>query len=181
MTEPNAAAAQVGPGLLYWAPLGTAEPTSPTATFDAGWLKIGFTETGSKFTISRTVTDLLVAEQLDPLKIVTTARSIMAEFNMVEVTATNLSRAMNGGTTGTSGAFTTFQPGVTGSETRAMLLWVSDDQEEMWIFRQVIQVGAITRSNAKGALASYSCQFRAEIPNAGGAPFEVFELTSVRA
>jgi hypothetical protein len=181
MAEPNAAAAQVGPGTLYWAPLGTAEPTAPTATLDAAWLQIGFTETGSQFVVNRTVTDLLVAEQLDPIKVVTTARSITAEFNLAEMTAKHLQMVMNGGTLATSGSYTTFTPAATGAETRAMLLWISDDTQEMWLFRQVIQVGTITRQNRKGALATFTAQFRAEIPASNAAPFESWFLTSVRA
>jgi len=181
MAEPNAAAAQVGPGLIYWAPLGTAEPTSPTGTLDAAWAKVGFTETGSQFVINKTYTDLNVAEQLDPIKVVCTARTIMAEFALVEMTATNLLRVLNGGTIGASGSYTTFTPQVTGTETRAMLLWISDDLQEMWLFRQVVQVGTLTRQNRKGALATYTAQFRAEIPSSGAAPFETWDLTAVRA
>jgi hypothetical protein len=181
MTEPNSAAAQVGPGLIYWAPLGTAEPTTPTGSLDAAWAKVGFTETGSQLVINKTYTDLNVAEQLDPIRIVASARTIMFEFNMVEMTATNLLRVLNGGTIGASGIYTTFVPQVTGVETRAMLLWISDDQQEMIILRQVVQVGTITRQSRKAALATYTAQFRAEIPATGQPPVELWALTAVRA
>lgn len=181
MAEPNAASAQVGPGTLYWAPIGTAEPATPTATLDAAWLKIGFTEKGSTFGINKTMTDLNVAEQLDPLKIVTTGRTIMLDFAMAEMTATNLSRIMNGGTIATTGPYTTYTPAVTGVETRAMMLWISDAIDEMWLWRQVIQTGNISRANNRGALALFAASFRAEIPATGSAPFEAWFLTSTRA
>lgn len=181
MAEPNAAAVQVGSGLIYWAPLGTAEPTAPTGSFDTAWVKLGFTEAGSQFVFTPTVQDLNVGEQLDPIKIVETARTISAEFNLVEVTATNLQRVLNGGTLATTSGYTTFEPAATGSMTRAMLMWVSDASDEMWLFRQVIQVGTITRQNRKSALAMYTAQFRAEIPATGAAPIKVWETTAIRA
>jgi hypothetical protein len=181
MAEPSAAATQFGAGLIYMAPLGTAEPTGPTATLDAAWKPIGYTENGSQLVITPTVTDLNVGESLDPVHVVITARTIMFEWAFAEMTATNLQRALNGGTLGTSGGYTTYQPPATGAATRQMIAWISDTQDELWVFRQALQVGTVTRQNRKGALALYTAQFRIELPTSGAAPFEAWEITSIRA
>ena len=51
MARGNAAALGLGPGFLYFAPLGTPEPTdltTPWATVSASWVAIGYTEDGSE-------------------------------------------------------------------------------------------------------------------------------------
>jgi hypothetical protein len=181
MAEPNAAATQFGSGTIYYAPLGTAEPTGPTATFDAAWLKVGYTENGSQMVITPAVTDLMVGESLDPVHVVVTGRTAMFEFAFAEMTATNLQRVLNGGTLATTGAYTTYVPPATGAATRCMLMWVSDDLLELWVLRQCLQVGTITRQNRKANLALYTAQFRLEIPSSGLELFKVWEATSIRA
>jgi hypothetical protein len=181
-TEPNVKATRFGPGLIYWAPLGTAEPTTPTATLDAAWVKVGFTENGSQLVINHTVTDLVPGEVIDPVHVVLTARTAMFEFAFAEMTAANLQRILNGGTIGASGPYTTYTPpSSTPVQTRAMLLWIADDTAEMFLMRQVVQVGNVTRQNRKGALSLYTAQFRIEVPTSGSAMFEYWEDSTIAA
>src|SRR5215471_21291101 len=57
----DATTIDVGPGLLYIAPLGTAEPPDPTdASWPAAWIELGYTDDGSEFKVEPTVDDINV-------------------------------------------------------------------------------------------------------------------------
>lgn len=134
----------VGPGLLYVAPIGTAEPTTPTATPDEAWVAIGYTDTGNVFTANTTIENVEVAEELDPIRKLATRRDAMVEFAMAEFTATNLSIAFNGGQiTGPTGGYVSFEPPDLGDEQRLMLMWRDDYGEEQLVCRRVIQIGSL--------------------------------------
>lgn len=176
-----AAATRVGPGHLYFAPLGTAEPATPTATPDAAWRDLGYTEQGSTWGIDVTTQNITVEEEFEPLKIIVTARVSHMEFNLAEITQTNLQMALNSGTApATSGAYTTFEPPTVGDEVRGMLMWRSATSpiDEQIIFRQVLQVGAITAARRKANLTVFALRFNAEIPASGLKPWERWALTS---
>lgn len=92
---------KLGPGLLYLSPVGTAEPvdlTTPWATVAPAWVPLGYTSDGttSKYALATSPVD--VAEELQAIRIETTGVDVSVAFDMAEMTAMNLSRALNGGT-----------------------------------------------------------------------------------
>jgi hypothetical protein len=139
----------LGPGLLYIAALSSTEPTDLATGWPGAWTLLGYTEDGSKFTYTLTVGDVMVAEEFDPIKKVTTARQGLVEFSLAEMTATNLKRALNGGTIVSGGAFVTFTPPVPGAEVRTMLGFQSQDGLERWVWRQCLQGGAVALERRK--------------------------------
>lgn len=55
MANGDPTAVKVGPGTLYFGPVGAAEPTdltTPWATVDALWVPVGYTEEGHAATIT---------------------------------------------------------------------------------------------------------------------------------
>lgn len=104
-----------GPGVLWYAPLGTTEPTAIVGAWPAGWVHLGYTAEGHQATYGLTIADVEVAELLDPVRRVTTKRDIRVAFAAAELTIEHLKLALNGGTS--AGDITTFADGVTNSTT----------------------------------------------------------------
>jgi len=140
----DATTIDVGPGLLYIAPLGTAEPPDPTdASWPAAWIELGYTDDGSEFKVEPTVDDINVAEEKEPVKtIVSTVKSTLA-VSMAQITAFNFQVAMGGGTIVTATGYVTFQPPVAGTEKEVMLGWRALDLTESMIWRRCKSDGAL--------------------------------------
>lgn len=170
------AAVKVGPGLLYIAPLGTAEPTSASGALPSAWIAIGYTDAGSEFSFGTKFEDVNVAEELDPVKVVATGRMTGAKFEMAEITARNLYIAQNGGTIASPvGASVKFEPPDLGAEVRHMLAWQADDAQELVLLRRVLQIGSIAVPRRKApAKAVIPVEFRTEIPTDGSAIYAWF-------
>lgn len=165
-------AVRVGPGTLYTAPLGSTEPTDLATAWDAAWIELGYTDQGSTFTFNQTFEDVTVEEELDPLKTMQTARQVLIAFALAELTATNMQRALNGGTITSGTGIVTFEPPTVGEATELMLGWEADDALERWVFRQCTQVGSLElpRRKAPNKAILGGAQWRAVKP-AGAATF----------
>lgn len=178
-------AIQLGPGKLYTAPAGTADPTVTAAanliawTPAAPWVLIGYTSAGSQISFQIAADPVEVAEVLDPLYHKTTGRSGSVDFEMAEETVRNLTIAWNGGTVTNTGSgatgLWTYEPPLPGNETRNMIIWVSDDTQELWLIRQVFQTGNVTVARHKGAdKATLPVSMAIEAPATGLRPFKVW-------
>lgn len=173
---PSSANLSLGPGRLYVAPLGTAEPTDLVTPLPAVWSEVGYTSEGSEITYSMSADPVEVAESLDPLFNRTTSRSGTCAFAMAENTVRNLTLAFNGGTITTTGTgasqIFTYEPPQPGKEVRRMIVWQSEDGTERWILRQVFQAGDVTTARRKGATyATLPVSFALEAPATGLTPF----------
>lgn len=180
------------PGFLWWAPLGTAEPThavtgsvfSDALTSATGWIQLGATEEGHNFNFQTTFDTVTVAEILDPIKYVTTGRSGSVAFALSNFTMANVKRALNGGTVTTTGSgattMSTYVPPKLGAEVRSLLLWESQDFTERLLCYQVINTGQVSIARRKGAdNAALPIEFSLEVP-AGGDPFKYITAGTAR-
>lgn len=171
---------KVGPGLLYVAPLNTTEPTNlttPWATVSASWIPLGYTEEGHEATIEPSFEPIEVAEELEPIRYEETSREITVAFSAAEMTYTNMSRAINGGTITTTGVgaaqIVTFEPPALGSVTRLMIGWESNDATERWVFRDCTQTGSVAIARRKAPdKALIPMEFKVVSPSAGVRPFK---------
>lgn len=180
------------PGFLFWAPLGTAEPTNTVAgskftdAWPAGWVSVGATNEGSDFKADVKTENVTVAEFFDPIKIVTTERNASVSFAMTDFTLTKLKWAMNGGTlTLVSGTGATqlnkFEPPDPGTEVRAMIGWESLDSTLRLVCRQVFQSGTINPAFKKAPeKAVIAVEFRLEVP-AAAKPWAMYSAGTARA
>lgn len=167
----NPATIALGAGTLYIAPLGTPEPTNLATAWDEDWIDLGYTAEGSEFAYEITSAPVEVAEELDPVRIVTTGRNARVNFALAEITAANLKRALNGGTITSGTGIVTFDPPAIGTEVRTMLGFQSEDDQERWIFRQCLQSGSVAIARRKGAdKSTMPVSFALEKP-AGLQPF----------
>lgn len=163
----NPLAVRVGPGILKIAPIGTTEPTDLSAAWNAAWIDMGYTDTGSSFVFEATFEDVVVAEEYDPIATLQTTRTITVNFALAELTAENLSRAMNGGTVDTSAGVVKFEPPAAGDYTPVMLGWEADDGMERWVFRKAVQVGSVEIARRKAPdKATIPMSFRCSKPAA---------------
>jgi hypothetical protein len=171
------------PGFLFYAPLGTAEPTHAVTgsifsdTWAAAWVPLGPTEEGSTFNWQTSFDPVTVAELPDPVKMVSTGRTGSIAFALANFTLTNLKRVLNGGTVTTTGAttttMTTYTPPNLGAEGRCMIGFESQDATERLILRQVINTAQVTIARRKGSdNANLPVEFTLEAPATGLAPFE---------
>lgn len=160
---------EIGPGLLYVAPIGTTEPTTGSGALPSAWIAIGYTESGHTFTTETTVEAVEVAESLDPIKYVATKRLSKLDCAMVEMNVQKWAIACNGGTIGSpSGGFVTFDPPTLGSEQRLMMMWQSDAGNEALLLRKVLASGTIAVARAKApAKATIPVTFNCELPDSG--------------
>jgi hypothetical protein len=168
---------RLGPGLLYIAPLGTAEPTTLSAAADVGFVAVGYTETGSEIDVTTSYDDVEVAEELDPVAVIKTKRLTTVKFIAAEITARKMQIALNGGTIGAPTAgYVTYDPPLTAdTDIHVMLLWQADDLQDRWLFRECAQVGAIVIPHRKGKdMAKIPMEFRALVPATGLKPFKAW-------
>lgn len=172
MANGNPNNVKVGPGLLYIAPVGVAEPvnlTTPWATVDANWVAIGYTEEGHEFSSEPNFEPIEVAEELNPIRYEENTKNEMLSFNAAEMTVTNLQRAFNGGTVTTiSGTVVRYNPPAIGAAVRCAIGWESNDAEERWVFRKCVQAGNVTIARKKSPdKALIPMEFRLEVPTTG--------------
>ena len=140
----------LGPGTLFVAEVGSEEPVDLTAPWDAAWTPIGYTDEGTEFAAELTRDPVNVAESIDPIMYATTSRSFTVSFAMAEMTARNLSLALNGGTVTSGTGVVTFDPPEAGTEKSVALGWESSDGTERWIFRKTSQSGSVSIGQPQG-------------------------------
>lgn len=188
MPTGNTATIQAGPGQLYIAAIGTAEPTLLSAALPSQWTSLGYTEEGTQFTHDINMEGITPAEELEPVIYKDTGRTITVEFALMEITAKNLQRSLNGGTiSAPSGAAVTFEPPALGASTPVMLIWDAQDvdgttgtQTERWLFRRARQTGSVQINRRKGATnASIPATFTLEKPS-GANPYKVWFADPLR-
>jgi hypothetical protein len=174
----TAAAYLTGPGILYSAPLLTAEVAS-TVTASAfattawtGWTAVGSTADGWAFGDSLSTDDVEAAESYYPVKTITTKREAHMTLVLQEITASNLKLALNTGTASTTGAaatlLTEIVPPTVGNEVRRMWGWQSEDNTVRFYAYQALQVGDIGTKFTKGAdNAQLAFDLKLEVAAAG--------------
>jgi hypothetical protein len=171
MTTGTPTEVRTGPGTLYVAPLGTAEPTSATAALAAGWRDVGYTDGGITARWEVTTEAVEVDQEFDPIRHVTTSRAGSLSTRLAQISRENLALALNAGADAAETG--TLEPPAVGAEVRVMVLHETDDGAR-WLFRQCFQADAIEISSQKGAeKRSIPVTFRMEKPT-GAAPFKVW-------
>lgn len=185
MTRGNPAALALGPGYLYIGGLGRTEPsdlTTPWASVDAGWVALGYTNAGTEFDYQLSTSPVNVAEELDVITNAPDGRTASVIFSLSQMTATNLSYALNGGVITTGSGIVTVEPPDLGAEVRVMIGWEAEDHTERWVWRQAINTGQLKITRAKGAAnAVLDTDFMLEKPATGSKFFKAIFASPARA
>jgi hypothetical protein len=180
------------PGILYYAPLGTSEPSMTvassifsTAAWGGLWVALGPTDEGTEFNDKVDTDDMTVEESAYPVKTVVTKKEATISFSLVEFTATQMKRAANGGSNLVTGSgattLTTFTPPAVGQEVRAMIGWQSQQDDVRFIGYQALQIGTIKPRFRRGVAKSvFECNWKFELSSLGY-PYRFFFAGTTRA
>lgn len=171
---------KLGPGRLYYAPLGTAEPVSASSPLPSAWQSVGYTESGTSIAIDQTAEDIVVAEEFDPIDNVMTGRTQKLTVEMAESTKRRLLLALGAGASYADDA-TAFEFPDASSLVGVMFVWDSDTantptaNNSRWLFRSAKPSGTITRNNQKApAKRTISATFSCVKPDAVNQAIKVF-------
>jgi len=145
MGDPNMVT--TGPGLLYVAPVGTAEPIDSTTALPVAWVPIGFTGDGSVFSTATTWNGIYVEEILNAARWEPNQTVETVTFAMAEKTKARLALALNKGAAVTNDAVA-LEPSLASAFLRVMLIHQSVTGAR-WLFRRCIQTGAVAMSSKK--------------------------------
>lgn len=172
----------LGPGRLYYAPLGTAEPTSCSAALPSAWQAVGYTEDGTTFESDITSEAVEVAEEVDPIAFEQTKRTTKLSLVMVETTKKRLALALGAGA-GYSDDSGTFEPPDPSAVVGVMLVWDSDETpsatNRRWLFRKVTPSGTMSIASKKApAKRGIGVTFDCAKPASNTAPYKVFPNAS---
>lgn len=185
-----------GPGSLFAAPLGTAEPTSCTGDWPTGWVALGYTDQGSEFDWKPTVNPITPEEEYWPVLNVFTTYEAHLKFSLLEMVVQSWQLAMNQGigSTAETGTVTTLGDGSKkiafgdiGTEERVMVGWDSYNKgtsansgtpngptQGRLVVPQTIQVGQVQISHRKGAHPQMlNLDFMFEKKDANTEPFSI--------
>jgi len=97
----------LGTGTLYTALESDLNGSSPNATFPSNpsagpdtsyWTDIGYSEGGFSLEYDKTFEDVMVAEEIDPIKTIKTAQEVRVTGELAQASLSNLKLAMAGGT-----------------------------------------------------------------------------------
>jgi hypothetical protein len=180
-TPLNANSLTMGAGYLYVASIGTTEPVDLSA-WPAGWVKLGYTSDGSTQNTDVSYEEIIVAEEYDPLLLEPSKRKVTVDFDLAEMTASNLQRVHNGGTITVGGSAIIFDPPAINGATelnRIMLGWDSFHGDERYIFRKCLQMKSVSVDRKKAPkYALLTCSYFCEVPAAGVQPFRVILSTT---
>jgi len=94
----------IGTGVLYVGAKGSTFPvedsttTTAWADLDSAWTDVGYSEDGWTLEYDKTFEDIMVAEEIDPIKSVKTAQEIRLTGTLSQASLTSLKEAFGGGT-----------------------------------------------------------------------------------
>jgi hypothetical protein len=99
MSEPNATNVIAGPGLLYVAPLGTTQPVFDMhgeypVIWPAGWVAVGYTDSGIDSTYTPTIKEISVDEEAAPVLDILEKEKFVISAHLAEATLANLNAAI---------------------------------------------------------------------------------------
>ena len=164
---------------------GTATfPTNPATTPSASyWDNVGFSEGGFSLEYDKTFEDVMVAEEVDPIKTIKTAQEVRITGELAQASLRSLKFAMAGGTTtadSPSSGYTTLVPPTTDSfEEKSLLLRVNapgHDEAGTAKVRDIqvpraVNIGAFSLVHAKAPQkVTITIEYKVLKPNTG-APF----------
>lgn len=166
----NANQVIAGVGLLYVAPIGTAEPTSATASLGSPWREVGYTEAGATISTEITTENIEVAEELEPVGVATSSRNATVSFGMAQTTRENLALALNLGIQANND--TPIEPPDASEEVYVMGA-LKTDQGALWLFRKMKNSGNFELARAKTGKTLITVTFTLYKPT-GLKQFKVF-------
>jgi hypothetical protein len=135
-----------GNGTVRVAPVGSTQPTTPTASPAAAWLDLGYTnEDGVTFTESKEIEDILAWQSFYPVRKIITGKEATLAFSLEEWDERSIPLAFGGGTvTSPSAGVWRYEPPAPETiDLRAMMI---DWQDGIKNYRLIVPRGLVTES-----------------------------------
>jgi len=181
-----------GPGTLYTAAFGAAEPDSVdvgTAPATPTWTDVGATQGGVKLTIDQSYFDLEVDQLVDVPERRITKRDTMLETSLAEPTLDNLSMALNGGTVTSSATYDEYDPDDGNSATQPDYVAVIFDgyaprtaagvtNVRRVLVRKVLSTAGVGAEYKKDGQTLFPVKLSAHYVSASVKPFRIVDQTS---
>ena len=172
---------ELGAGRLYYAPLGTTEPTNCSTALPSAWNTVGYTEAGTEINFTYTTSDIEVAEEYYPVLVSTTKAEGTLAFQMAEATRKRLALAFGAGAAYVDNA-ASFDPPAVGAQVSVMMVWDNMDTPDAtnvrWLFRSCFPSGSIQIKNQKAPSKKLIPVSMRLIKPTGLQPFTVFPNSS---
>ena len=174
----------IGTGVLYVAAKGTAFPAQDSSTATqwaanpSGWTDVGFSEDGWTLEYDKTFEDIMVAEEIDPVKSVKSAQEIRLTGTLAQASLTNIKEAFGGGTitendTDFASGFDSLEPPATDGFTEKSLLLITEGPSGAIRHLQIpraINVGAFSMAQQKAPQkVLLATEFKLLVPDATAA------------
>lgn len=166
---------KLGPGRLWYAPLGTADPVSASAALPSAWKPVGYTENGTQISTQISAEGIMVAEEVDPIDVQVTGRTSTLTVEMAETTKSRLELALGAGVVADDN--TAFEYPVPTAIVGVMFVWDSDEtagvNNRRVLFRNCIPSGSITEQRRKAPQkATFAAEFTCAKTAAGLEPIK---------
>jgi len=146
---------KLGPGRVWIAPIGTAAPTSASSAPDPAFWALGYTEEGTTISIEYTAEAIEVAEELDPIDYVNTARAVTLSLSAAEVTRKRMAVAVSLGAEYADNAAVLDLPDADQPQVGVAVIWDSaetaagNDQNIRWYIPKLLPAGTLEIARQK--------------------------------
>lgn len=185
----------IGTGVLYIKDASTTSLNFPgdnsnefdnPTTMTVPWGEVGYSEDGWTLEVDKTFEDVMVAEELDPIKTLKSAQEVRLTGELAQASLANFQVAMGGGSTqsgeigaGASGAagtsvtgYHTFTPPTSDTFTEYALILHADGQagsdRQFWMPRTV-NTGSFSMAHQKApAKVTLATEFKLLVPESTG-------------
>lgn len=176
-----------GPGTLYTGAFGATEPADSAvnaAPAASAWTDLGATDGGVKLSVDQTYSELAVDQLVDSPGRRLTKREFMLDTNLAEPTLTNLSTALNGGTSASGSGWLSYEPLTTTSATQPNYIAVIMDGYAPQSFRRrvigrrMLNTSKVESSYTKDKQTFIPVSFAGHYVSPSITPFHVADQTS---
>ncbi|WP_018502983.1 phage tail tube protein [Parafrankia discariae] len=177
----------MGPGTLYHAPFGTAEPADAdinTTPASSGWTDVGGTTDGIQLKVDQTYKELEVDQIVDIPGRRLTKREATIETKLAEPTLANLSLVLNAGTPMSGANYSTYTPGNDTSASQPRYAALCFDGiapggfRRRVILRKTLSVEGISLAYSKDNQSVFTASFSAHYVSPSIPPFRVIDQTA---
>ncbi len=167
----------VGTGTLLIAPVGEAFPANPTTAAAGNWDDPGYSIDGWTFVVDRTYEDVVVAELIDPIRVLKTAQTISMRGTVAQNSLENLLTSFGGGAITASdpaAGFRTYRPPASDAFSEFAVLFRTEAPpgdgsklRDIQIPRTIAVSATELEHNKAPTIQSIGLEMRALVPSAG--------------
>lgn len=193
LTQGTAANVLVGPARLLVAPIGSTLPTldgtTNPVTWDAAFKEVGYTDDGVTLVYNPTIKDIMVDEEMAPVKKILEAEKCSVQVKLAEATLQNLARCISASTYAASAADSTHAQlasikAGSGSITEVIIAFEGLNQaglQRIFIGYRAIPQGNVSAQMRRSDKVVYTAEFGLVADSTKSAGQRLFEIVDILA